>query len=78
MWRLETERPRRAFEDMTISAVLSPGGMLVLGAAQPARQPGTLLLHGAPTIPREQKLLLLRLCQTQHDDLATPPPLKLE
>jgi hypothetical protein len=78
MWRLETSRPRRAFEDMTITTVLRPGGMLVMGAL-PNRS-GSLghYFFTERDNPRAQKLLLLRLCQTQHDDLVAPPPLKLE
>ena len=46
MMRLEMARPRRVFDDLTISAVLSPGTMLILTAlARSSRQPGPLLLH---------------------------------
>ena len=76
MWRLEASRPKRVFDDLRISAVLSSGSMLLLGS-QPDRA-GSLghsfFMEGAGQDNRmEQKLLLVRLCQTQHDDLIVPP-----
>ncbi len=78
MMRLETARPRRVFDDLAISAVLSPGTMLIL-TALPDR-PGSLghyFFTEGEDNRLKQKLLVLRLCQTQHDDLITPPPLAL-
>lgn len=80
MFRLELGRPKRAFDEMKISALLGPGAILVLGS-QPNRQ-GSLghyfFLEGNEHDDRrEQKLILVRLCQTQHDDLISPGPLKL-
>ena len=68
--RLEAGRPRRAFDPMAVSATLAPGHMLVLSSL-PSR-PGSLGHHfftqesGGQL---EQKLLVIRLAQTQHDDL---------
>jgi hypothetical protein len=80
MWRLETSRPKRVFDDLRIAAVLSPGSMLLLGS-QPDRA-GSLghdfFMEGVGQDNRmEQKLILVRLCQTQHDDLIAPPTGKL-
>jgi hypothetical protein len=80
MWRLEAGRPKRAFDDMKITAVLAPGSMLLMGS-QPNRA-GSLghefFREGTGHDNRwEQKLILVRLIQTQHDDLVTPPPLTL-
>ena len=80
MWRLETGRPKRSFDDMKITAVLMPGSMLLLGT-QPDR-PGSLgHCFFAEECGRdnrwEQKMVLVRVCQTQHDDLVNPPPLAL-
>jgi hypothetical protein len=72
MWRLEAGRQRRVFEDMAFSATLSPGCMLLLSSL-PDR-PGSLGHHffsednGNP----QQKLLVLRLAQTQHEGLFSP------
>jgi hypothetical protein len=73
MLRLEAGRPRRAFDEMTISATLSPGSMLLLSSVP--RLPGSLGHHffTEDNGRLEQKLLVLRLAQTQHDELFTPP-----
>jgi hypothetical protein len=77
--RLDTSRPKRTFDDMAITADLAPGAMLVLSSL-PSR-PGSLG-HNFFTEndgKLEQKLLIVRLSQTQHDGLFNPPePLKLE
>ena len=80
IWRLEAGRPKRSFDDMKLSALLTPGSMLLLGT-QP-RRPGSLghyffTEQSGNEGRSEQKLILIRLCQTQHDDLVTPPPLAL-
>ncbi len=80
IFRLETGRPKRAFEELTLSAVMGPGAMLLLGS-QPNRQ-GSLghyffLESNGREDRLDQKLILIRLCQTQHDDLVSPGPLRL-
>ena len=79
MMRLEASRPKRVFDDMAISATLPPGAMLVLGSL--SSRPGSLGHHFFTENDGrlEQKLLVVRLSQTQHDDLFDPAePLKLE
>jgi len=73
MFRLEPGRPRRVFEEMRISAMLAPGNMLILSSLP--NLPGSLGHHffTDDTGHLEQKLLLVRLAQTQHDGLFTPP-----
>ncbi len=73
MFRLEAGRPRRVFDNMGVSAVLSPGSMLILSSL-PDR-PGSLGHHffTEDDGQLEQKLLVVRLSQTQHDELFTPP-----
>ena len=80
IFRLETGRPKRAFEELKLTAVLGPGAMLLLGS-QPNRQ-GSLghyffLESNGRDDRLDQKLILVRLCQTQHDDLVSPGPLRL-
>jgi len=73
MWRLEAGQPRKTLDQLAISPVLAPGQMLVL-AGLPNR-PGSLGHHffSETTAGRlEQKLLVVRLTQTQHDDLFPP------
>jgi hypothetical protein len=80
VWRLESARPRRVFDDLKVSAVLGPGSMLILGCL-PDR-PGSLgdcffTEDSGSATDTERKLLVVRVCQTQHDDLVLPPPLPL-
>jgi len=72
MLRLETCRPRETFDDMTIAVELAPGGMLVLGSL--SDRPGSLghYFFTENHDRLEQKLLLVRLLQTQHDALFNP------
>jgi hypothetical protein len=71
--RIQPGQAKRAFEDMTMEAVLAPGHILVLST----------VLHRPSTLGHrfftentdghvEQKLLVLRLAQTQHDELFEP------
>ena len=79
MLRLETGRAKQVYDDMTLTADLSPGAMLVLSSLP--NRPGSLGHHFFTQSDGrlEQKLLLIRLAQTQHDGLFAPPePLKLE
>jgi hypothetical protein len=80
IFRLETGRPKRAFEELKLSAVLGPGGILILGS-QTNRQ-GSLghyffLENNGRDDRLDEKLILIRLSQTQHDDLLSPGPLPL-
>jgi hypothetical protein len=72
MWRLEAGRQQRVFEEMAFSATLSPGCMLLVSSL-PDR-PGSLGHHffTEDNGKLEQKLLVLRLAQTQHEGLFSP------
>ncbi len=77
--RFDFSRPKRVFEDMAISTTLSPGGMLVM-TSLPNRS-GSLGHHFFTENDGrlEQKLLVIRLSQTQQDGLfVTPDELSLE
>ena len=71
--RMEVGRDRRAFDELAMSADLASGDMVVLGCLD--SRPGSL---GDQFFTRdneghhEQKLLVIRLSQTQHDDLFDP------
>lgn len=67
--RFEPGRDRRVFHDMAAEAVLTSGDMLVLSTL-PDRS-GSLGSHFFTQCRRgveDQKLLVIRLSQTQHDD----------
>jgi hypothetical protein len=81
IFRLETGRAKRAFDDLKLTAVMGPGAMLLLGS-QPNRQ-GSLghyffLESNGRDDQFDQKLVLVRLSQTQHNDLVSPGPLPLQ
>ena len=78
-WRIDMARPRLAFDDMTISVSLAPGQMIVLSSL-PSRE-GSLghnFLTTDSSGSLEQKLLVIRLSQTQHDELFEPAPISLD
>ena len=71
--RLEAERPKRVFDDLGISSTLAPGDILLLSSL-PLR-PGSLG-HYFFTENKgrlEQKLLVIRLAQTQRSGLFSAP-----
>jgi hypothetical protein len=68
--RLQPGRSKKVFDHLAVSATLSPGEMLAI-ASLPNR-PGSLghYFFTEPTAGAlNQKLLLIRLAQTQHNDL---------
>jgi hypothetical protein len=81
IFRLETGRAKRAFDELKLTATLGPGAMLLLGS-QPNRE-GSLghyfFLESNGRDDRfDQKLILIRICQTQHNDLVSPGPLPIK
>ncbi len=76
---LDTSRPKNVYDEMAMTADLAPGAMLILSSL--SNRPGSLGHHffTQSDARLEQKLLIVRLAQTQHDGLFSPPePLKLE
>ncbi len=71
--RFDFRRPKRVFEEMAISTALSPGGMLVM-TSLPNRS-GSLGHHFFTENQGrlEQKILVIRLSQTQQDGLFAGP-----
>jgi hypothetical protein len=71
--RFDFSRPKRVFEDMALSTTLSPGGMLVM-TSLPNRS-GSLGHHFFTENEGrlEQKILVIRLSQTQQDGLFVTP-----
>ena len=78
-WRIDMARPRVAFDDMALSTRLAPGHMIVLSCL-PGRH-GSLGHHFLTTDSSgslEQKLLVIRLSQTQHNELFEPAAISLD
>lgn len=68
--RLDAGKPKRSFDDMGIAVTLSPGEMLVLTSLP--NRPGSIGHYFFTTGGAEatqQKILIIRLLQTQHDEL---------
>lgn len=73
MYRLDAGRDKKAFDALAISAALGRGQMLVM-TCLPSR-PGSLGYHffaDQRAGHADQKLLIVRLSQAQHDDLVLP------
>ncbi len=71
--RIQSGRAKRAFEDLALDASLAPGDILVMGTLR--ERPGTIghRFFAENAEGRiEYKLLVLRLAQTQHDELFEP------
>jgi hypothetical protein len=80
MFRYVNVRPKRSFDDLRITPVLSAGAILILGCQ--IDRVGSLghyffheLAGGEEKL--QTKLVLIRVGQTQNDDLVSPPPLPL-
>ncbi len=68
--RLESGRETETFDEYVIESILAPGEMLVAG--DKTSQPGSLGYHffnEPPTAEPQRKLLIIRVSQTQHDDI---------
>ena len=71
--RLEAGKDRHVFDELGIEATLSSGDMLVLGSLPSRRGSlGDHFLTQESSGRQERKMLVIRLSQTQHDDLFTP------
>ena len=71
--RLEPGRSKKGFDDLALQATLLPGHLVVL-TGLPDR-PGSLgyqFFTQDNAGKREQKLMIVRVSQTQHDDLFDP------
>jgi len=71
--RIQSGRAKRAFDDLAMEALLAPGHILVVSTLK--ERPGTIgHRFFAENIDGrvEYKLLVLRLAQTQHDELFEP------
>lgn len=71
--RLESRRDRQILEELACEVAISPGDMLVVSCLPDRRGSlGDYFLTTARSGKREQKLLVIRLSQTQQDPLFDP------
>ena len=79
MFQLEAGRDKQVFPHLKLDIKITPGQTLVVTADGPARSLGGNFFQGSTTdLP--QKMLLIRLAQSQYDDLFAPidPPEELQ
>lgn len=78
-FRLDTSRERLELEQLRIASRLGPGQMIVLGPASPPRGLGRHFFAETSRDRLEPRILVIRLAQTQLDDLFAPerPPQSL-
>jgi hypothetical protein len=70
MLRIDTGRSKKVFEQLAMSATLAPGEMIVLGSLPEKRGSlGHYFFTELTGGKLDQKLLIIRLAQTQYDDL---------
>jgi len=67
MWRFDVSRDRKEFEQLRIEVVLVPGESVVVGCTPEIRGLGQHFFVGPDRA--SQKLLIIRLAQTQQDNL---------
>lgn len=72
MFRIDSTRDCERFEDLLIETVLSPGQTLVLSASPHPTGLGVAFFDDAVKSRHRQTVLLIRLAQTQLDDLFAP------
>jgi len=68
--RIEPGRAKRAFDDLAVEGVLAPGHMLILSTLlDPPGSLGRRFFTQNVDGEVQQKLMVIRLAQTQHDEL---------
>ena len=71
-FRLDASKERHTFDEMRMEAVMSPGQTLVIAPLEEGQGIGGQFLGERQADGVQQKLLLIRLGQTQLDDLFAP------
>lgn len=71
-FRIDTSRERLEFDSLRITARVSPGQMLVLGPSPPWKGLGRQFFAETSRGTLEPRLLIVRIAQTQLDDLFAP------
>ena len=72
LFRPEVTRPRKEFPEAQITATLLPGQTLLVAATPKPQGLGKAFFVDGPQRAGTQQVLLLRLAQTQYDDLFAP------
>jgi len=72
VFRVDSSRDCDRFEDLLIETTLSPGQTFVVSASPDAVGIGAAFFAANGESQRRRRVLLLRLAQTQLDDLFAP------
>jgi hypothetical protein len=73
-FRFHLSQDSQRYDDLTIPAVLSPGQTLVLTGTGESQGIGQHFFPIGERVAEHRRVLLLRLAQTQLDDLFSPQP----
>lgn len=74
-FRIHLSQDHERYDDLTISAVLNPGQTFVLAGTREVQGLGQHFFPAGERFPDHRRVLLLRLAQTQLDDLFNPSPM---
>jgi hypothetical protein len=74
-FRIHLSQDHERYDDLTVSAVLNPGQTLVLAGTPEVHGLGQHFFPVGEGFPNHRRILLLRLAQTQLDDLFNPQPM---
>jgi hypothetical protein len=72
VFRLDASREHKTFERLQLKATLSPGQTLIMTCSAPAAGLGSAFFCDKSSDGKTQKLVLIRLAQTQYDDQLAP------
>jgi hypothetical protein len=73
-FRMDSSRDVVELDQLAVQLTLMPGQTLVMGGGESSRTVGAMLFAGPGTVGLSARLLLLRLAQTQFNDLFAPAP----
>jgi hypothetical protein len=73
-FHVEASKDRKVIESLKLDLILSPGEVLAISCTP--EQKGLGKQFFAPNAGGEQKLLLIRIAQTQYDDVFAPEKIK--
>jgi len=71
-WKLDTSRERKSFNKLRIESILPPGHTLIISGNDKGLGKLFFAAKKGGTATGERRILLVRIAQTQHDDLFAP------
>ncbi len=74
VFQMQAKRDAEVFDKLRVEAILSPGQTLVLTQTSPGKGLGGEFFTESINSQNHQKILLIRLAQTQYNDLFSSEP----